>query len=33
MRGSKDLMKLIRTGIESDEVEDVESTDIEETNE
>jgi len=33
MRGSKDLMKLIRTGIESDEVEDVDSTDIEETNE
>ena len=33
MRGSKDLMRLIRDGINTDEVEDVDSTDIEETKE
>ena len=33
MRGSKDLMRLIRDGINTDEVEDVDSTDIEEIKE
>jgi hypothetical protein len=33
MRGSKDLMRLIRDGINNDEIEDVESSDIEETKE
>ena len=33
MRGSKDLMRLIRDGINTDEVEDVDASDIEETKE
>jgi len=33
MRGSKDLMRLIRDGIDTDEIEDVDASDIEETKE
>ena len=33
MRGSKDLMRLIRDGINTDEVEDVDASDVEETKE